>query len=457
MGQRARPRLLEAGASWVQTAASTIAAYGWWARTAAAARLGHVGARRQGPGRTLALLAWYLPPVVSGGTYRPLALLRYASRLGWNVVAVSGQPWAPPDEAARHLLESLPEAVRVERVETPGLRPSHSWFPRIDGGLLTALATFDASARALDGVRPDVVVASGPPFHLFPAGYYLARRHRCPLVIVYRDEWTQSPFEFVKLGNADGVWERRCLAAADRVVFTTASQLEHAVRVFAGLDRGKCLVIPNGWEPADWAGEPDGPDQPGTGPQPLTLSYVGNLHSHTPPDDFLAALGQVIRLRPGLASMLRLRFVGQKSPVSLQTLGAFPVPGMVELVDQLPRPAANRLMRQSGALLLLNDPRLARYVPGKLYEYLASRRPVLVFGEGGESADLVRRLQAGLVVPAGDPGALGQALERLCREPVTPGDPMAISDWLARHTRERLARDTLEMLDSLLGGTTSRP
>ncbi len=440
-----------------RTAVSTLAAYAWWGGTALSARLGRWARPQPRPSRTLLLLAWYFPPVVNGGTYRPLALARYGSALGWNVVVVTSRPEAPPDAAGRHLLDSLPDAVRVERVAQPWLRPSHSWFPRIDGGVVTALATFRAARRALGAVRPDAVLASGPPFHLFQAGFYLARLYRCRLALDYRDEWTENPFDFVTPGNADRAWERRCLAAADAVLLTTRSQAEHAALVFDGLDRGRCRVIPNGWEPADWSPDPADLARTVAAPGRLTLSFVGNLASHTPPDGFLAALAEVIRRRPAMAGALRLQFIGQKSPGSLRAIGAFPHPEIVELVDHLPRPAANRLMRASGALLLFNGPRFARYIPGKLYEYLAARRPVLVFGEGGESAELVRALQAGIVVAAGDPGALAAALDRLLREPSAPGDPAAIAEWLARHTRERLARDTFELLGSQLHEGTPRP
>jgi glycosyltransferase involved in cell wall biosynthesis len=438
-------------------AASTLAAYAWWIRTAATTRLGRWGKRRDPSRRTLLLLAWYFPPAANGGTFRPLALARYGPGLGWNVVVATNQPPRQPDAAGRHLRTLVPDQVTVTSVAPSSLRASHSWFPRIDGGFLTALATVRAVRGSLGGLRPDAVFASGPPFHLFVAGYYLARAYRCPLVLDYRDEWTECPFDFVEPGNADRAWERRCLAATDAVVFTTRSQLKNTARVFSELDPAKGRVIPNGWEPADRA---VGPPSVCAGPAPaapLTLSYVGHLGPHVSAEGFLRALAEVIRRRPDIARSVRVRFVGKKSGAALQEISAFPHPDKVELVEQLPQPAANRLMQESSALLLFNDSHLARYIPGKLYEYVAARRPILVFGAGGESAELVRSLRAGWIIPAADSAALEAALDHLRGRPRSPGAPNEIEEWLARHTRERLAQDTFDLLGKLaVGGGATR-
>lgn len=444
-----RARLREYGC----VAASTVAAYAWWAETAVFTRIGLKSKRRDASRRTVLLLAPSFPPAVSGGTYRPLALARYGPGLGWDVAVTTDPLPLQIDPAGRHLLTGLSDRVTVTPVTKSWLRPSESWFPSVDGGFLTALATVRAGRQALGGLPPDAIVASGPSFHLFVAGYYLARASRCPLVLDYRDEWTECPFHFVTPGNADRAWERRCLLAADAVVFTTRSQLEHTAEVFTELDPSKCRVIPNGWEPSDWADASSCRHAlPAARARQLTLSYVGRLADHVSPGGLLESLAAVCRRRPDIAGRVGLRFVGEKSGDALEQVKAFPYAGKVELLDQLPRPAANRLMRESSALLLFNDARLARYIPGKLYEYLAARRPVIVFGEGGESAELVRKLGAGWIVRAADPEALEAVLDQLLRDPHAPGDARDIGSWLVRHTRERLARDLIEVLELRVGG-----
>lgn len=398
---------------------------------------------------TLCLLAWYFPPFVTGGTYRPAALARHLAGAGFSIKVVAGPSPPDPTPAGKHLLEQIPVDVEVYRASSPYARHFSKAVPALDGGLDNAVAVFSAAENAYRAGRPAVIYATGPPFHTFVAGFLLASRYGAKLALEYRDEWTECPFHFVSAGAYDRAWEARCLAAADLVIFTTESQLEHHVRVFSELRAESCRVIPNGWEPRDWdelsvpsGGSVRPTDRP-------VLSYVGNLDDHTLPEGFLRTLEAAVGAHPPAAGRLELRFVGQKSPRARAQLAEFAGIVPVRLIDHVPRPEANRLMRESAALLLLNPPEFERYLPGKLYEYLASGRPLLVYGNGGEMASLVRRLDAGWVVPAGDPAALAEAIRRVDDFTEDEVRSRRRSAWLERHTREVLSLLTVDALRSL--------
>jgi glycosyltransferase involved in cell wall biosynthesis len=414
-----------------------------WLATELSASIGRGARCSPADAPTMLLLAWYFPPLVSGGTYRPLSLVRHGATVGWRFVVVGGDTGMPAAAAGQRLLEGVPQDARVARVPVAG-----RFVFDIDGGFLTALDVVAAARRLLGTVRPTVVLASGPPFSLHVAGRYLARHYRVPLVLDYRDEWTNCPFEFVRTGRTDRWWERRTLAAADLVIFTTELQRTKQLATFTDLDRAKCAVVPNGWDRLD-----PSPEALPAVPQvraPL-LAFVGNLGEHTPPDAFLATLAGVIDRSPCLKTKLRVSFVGQKSFSTRTRLEAFRHREVVSAIDQVPHDEAIRIMRSARMLLILNDQRLTRYLPGKIYEYLAARRPILVFGQGGEVETLVRHLKAGTVVPAGDRDALRAVLDDMVRhepEDLTSTDLLA---WLVRHARSELAYDLLTRIHRVAG------
>jgi glycosyltransferase involved in cell wall biosynthesis len=75
-----------------------------------------------------------------------------------------------------------------------------------------------------------------------------------------------------------------------------------------------------------------------------------------------------------------------------------------------------------------------------LFEYLASGRPVLVYGTGdSEMRALVERLGAGLCVPAGDDEALYRAIQRFREAPVSRWQTAARLRFLQQHTRDAMA------------------
>jgi glycosyltransferase involved in cell wall biosynthesis len=444
---RRSPRTLRGS---VRAALDTLTAYRWWLQAELATRRARPAAS-PGSARSLLLLMTFFPPYVAGGTYRPLSLARYGPGSGWDVQILTKDSGLPLTDEGRYLLESVPPSVSFERVPEPSLTPSHRRFPRIDGGFVQALASFRAGRPMVAQARPAVIFASGPSFDLFVTAYYLSRMSGARLVLGYRDEWSECPFAFVNRGNLDGWWERRCLRAADAVIFTTRAQLEHQIHVFPELDPAKCCVIPNGWEPSDF--EVQVPELPAPEVGRFVLTYAGTLGPWTPPSGFLSTLARVLERRADLREKLRLHFLGRTLPLVLDEVRAFPWPHVLERDDAVPKFVACAIMRASHGLLLLNDnPLMERYIPGKVYDYIGAGPPILTFGEGGEVGSLIRELDAGPVVPAGDAVALERILDRLIGNAVTRRKSATTDAWLARHTREQLARDTFTVLERVVDG-----
>jgi len=395
--------------------------------------------------RRLVILTWEFPPQVTGGVYRPLSFARYAAASGWQAEVVCGPAASPPSEAGRHLASLLPASVPVTHVAAD--RGPHPWpLPKIDGGIINALSLYEAAAARIAPGESGVILASGPPFANFVAGLWLARRTGWKLVLDYRDEWTQSPFTFVDKAGDNPGWEQRCLEHADMVIFTTPSQLAHAERHFPALARSQNVVVYNGWEPGDFAGAP--PPQAPDPASPITLAYLGNLGAMAAPDAFLATLAAALEAQPELRSRLKVLLVGHKRPDALAALRAFPFPDVIELVDSIPKPDACVMMQRVDGLLLLNPAGLHRYIQGKLYEYVASGTPVLVFGVGGEMGKIVDTLGAGTTVPEGDAAGLAKALVGL--RTLKNTNSAQRGQWLASRERAVLAGVLYRHLDTLI-------
>lgn len=389
------------------------------------------------------------PPTVTGGVYRPTALLRRAGVHGWNLTVIAREPSEPITEAGRYLTSKIPSDATVLRIPECGRRPSWRVFPRIDGGLQNVAPTVRAGLKIANRTQFAIVMASGPPFYTFVAAYYLARRLGAKLVLEYRDEWTECPFGFVRTGNADRRWEKRCLDAADAVIFTTRAQRDHQIEVFSPNNPTKCIVIPNGWEPEDVELESRKPSTPDS----RVFAFIGNLGDHTLPDEFLFRMERVFARDPELRSMVRLAFVGQKSRRAQAMLAAFRYPENLKLVEHVPKSEVGRIMTNSSGLLIFATRDLERYIPGKLYSYVAAGRPILCFGDRGEISRLVRETGSGSVIDAHDEAALARALRGW---PVSQSDasrPAARDSWLAKHARSVLADQTFGVLTALMGGT----
>ena len=105
-------------------------------------------------------------------------------------------------------------------------------------------------------------------------------------------------------------------------------------------------------------------------------------------------------------------------------------------------------MQQADALLLIALPELERDLPGKLFDYLAAKRPVLVHGAPGEASRAVEELGAGFLCEDGNDERLLEILGRLRAGTAQPQSDRT-ERWLEEHRRDVLAGRLYALLDEL--------
>jgi glycosyltransferase involved in cell wall biosynthesis len=189
--------------------------------------------------------------------------------------------------------------------------------------------------------------------------------------------------------------------------------------------------------------------------QSFTLVFAGTLSQMPDADVFLEALHDLFARRPEARRRIRAQLAGPYERSHSDRAEALGLTGIVRFPGSLPH-AETRSLERSADLLLLWKPRGAGYrtmVPGKLYEYLDAERPVLaILPEEDEAAALVRSA-GGEIVPPGERAPLSAAIERryLAWKEGRRERP-ARPEWLAGHTRARLAERLAGLLDTLPRG-----
>lgn len=427
----------------------TLSAYKWWTRVVLE-RYCRKRKKVNLSNRHIALLAWTFPPNVNGGTYRPAALVKYGTELGWRFSVISGPITNTPDSAGIYLLNSLPSEIHIARLAPPQITPSWNWFPNVDGGFFNALATFSLAQKIFEHDPPSIVMASGPTFHNFIAAFYIARYYGSKLVLDYRDEWTIGTRSFISIRNSDHRWEPICLQKADAVFFVTKTFSELYINNFPQLDPTKCSVILNGWDPSEFITADKILKEDSRKNAPLLISHLGTLGDHMLPEDFLDALADVLARRKDLREYINLRFVGKINDKAKEQLSQFPYQEILNVTEgYVTKPIAIRMMKDSSALLIINGSINSRCLPSKLYEYLAAGPPILSIGEEGETGRLIKELNAGLLVPTKDSDALERALDILVTGKDLKRDLTKINKWLDLHTREKMTQRMVEVFEKL--------
>ena len=305
-----------------------------------------------------------------------------------------------------------------------------------------ALATWTPFAlpRALALAREepfDCVVTSSPPPSIHLLGLAL-RRRGIHWIADLRDGWTfepqQPPWPLALQRRADASLERRVARKADALVAVTEPIGEDLRRRFGA----RVEVITNGF---DLDETPEAGKDGLLDPDRHSLVHTGRMAAaRSTPEPLLAAIRQLKQEAPAVSARLEVVFAGPLSTEEQELLAAPDLDGHVRSLGQLPRPRALALQRAADSLLVVTEgARRTSVATGKLFEYLAAGRPVLVLGEETEAARIVAEAGAGFAASATDPTAIAEALRRLVEAPAEPPSTESISRYSYSGLGERLS------------------
>jgi len=385
------------------------------------------------------IIAWYFPPAGGSAVQRTLAMARHLPEHGWEPVIVTARPErASYPSEDRALLASVPPGLEVIRVSgpdpyalyrrwtgrgasvgfadsrSPGIRERVARWIRANLFLPDARVGWSRRAgRAAEEIvrgRPfDAVLTTGPPHSLHLAGLRASRTARIPLVVDLRDAWPDPTYQhhLPVSGPARRYDERlrsRVLDAASAVVAVSGPMADD----LSALAAGTVSVIGNGFEEDDFR---DLLPVPHEG---FELLHAGNLPAERDVPALWSAIAG-LRAGGGLASF-RVTLLGATDAAVRGSVARYGLESIVTLEPSVPHGEAVRRLAGADALLLSVN-RVAGaegIVTGKVYEYVASGRPVLGVGPPGGEADRVLRTSgAGVLLGFDDVEGIREHLRTL--------------------------------------------
>jgi glycosyltransferase involved in cell wall biosynthesis len=459
---------------------------------------------RNGGPRHVLIVSWWYPPLAGGGVYRPLNFSRHLAAHGDRVTVLTGGAGARHRQDAS-LLERVPASVRILRCpfldpfvvygglkrllgrstggspgagpggargsaaagQVPGPGTEASWKDLLSESLALPdrwrTWVWPATLRGVAGLigrRPDLVFSTSPPHSVHLVARRLAAVFRAPWVQDFRDPWVGNPFREFRarvLVEKDRALERRVVQRAARVITNTPALEQRFRERYPDLEIWQ--TITNGFDPDQF----DTPAQPVShGPGPLEIVHVGHLYGARSGRYLVQGLEVLRRDLPDLAARVKVRLVGAIDGREgyLEDVRRRGVEDLLDCPGPIPHAEALRLQREAPALLILGVEEEGRevQVPGKLYEYVAARRPILTLSRQGGAIQQVldlARVPYEIAEPD-DPrdiaAALGRFVERHERGDLGGFDDEAI----ARFRYDRLGDRLLECFDEVLAGPARR-
>lgn len=426
------------------------------------------------------MLCYHYPPANNGGVERSRKFAQYLPLSGWTPhVLTTDARGTLADAHVTYTSEPLSLYRRMNRRRKPldvtatSAKPAgnaNSLVNRIARALLIPDVQIGWTLMALRMGRwivrqhhVDVIYSSTPPPSVHLLGYLLSRLTGKPWVMDLRDPWTIEPQNVLlrRYGWRLAVerWlERLCFRRADAIILNTpraTAQYAERYPMFAP----KMHTITNGFDADDMARAAANttlsPWRP-IPPDAFVISHTGAFY-RSPTDDptphlFLDALKRLYDDGMISAAICRVVFAGPVAPRTLERIVALGLDALIDLPGMLMHDDALRLMLASD-LLLLYDPAGdgTTYVRGKLYEYLASSKPILGIMPDGATRDLLARSGRGLLAA---PDELDAVVQHLRDALAGQGAHVPSVFALEPYERKTLTRDLAAIFDSV---TTSAP
>ncbi|MDZ7331137.1 MAG: glycosyltransferase [candidate division KSB1 bacterium] len=420
-------------------------------------------------------LSYYFPPMGMGGTQRAAKFVKYLPEFGWEpwVVTVKDVHYYAHDPSLlqevhdRQIFrtESWDPLRVMARIGRKGSKPEvtssssapkksrflnwlnrtiGSWIFIPDSKILWLPFAVKTAFHLIRTKKIAVIFTTSPPHSAHLGGLILKMITGLPWLADFRDDWTggeSQPCPTWLHRFINRLMEKWVLRSADRII-GMCDHLTNSLRLKAGYSsKARFVTIMNGYDREDFVGL----EQMRLNER-FTICHSGSISRVSDPEPFLRAVKFALSQSPELHDQIKIQFFGTdlfgRLTQLTRTLG---LDHIVTSARYLPHREALTAIMQSHLLLLTIIKRTKEeIITGKLFEYLASGKPILLISSEGEVANMIRSLHRGTVVHPDDISAIQQAIleyvDRWRRNSLEIAPAVSLPQFDRRNLTDRLAQ-----------------
>jgi len=371
--------------------------------------------------RKILVIAYYWPPAGGPGVQRWLKFVKYLPEFGVEpIVYVPENPSYPiVDEK---LVSEVPDSIKI--LKQP-IKEPYGWASLLSKKKTKTISSgiikeqdpsfiekvllwirgnvFIPDARKL-WVKPSIsylakviadegiqtIVTTGPPHSLHLIGLGLKKKYNIQWVADFRDPWTSIGYhKKLRLTESSRLkheaLEKSVLVKADKIIVTSKITKTE----FEAITPKPIKVITNGFDDELKPVELD---------SKFTISHIGSLLTGRNPLGLWQALRELISENETFKNALRLQLAGVVGEEVVQSIKDHGLTDYVEQLGYLSHDKVLETQQKSQLLLLLeiDSEETKGIIPGKLFEYLNAKRPILAIGpKGWEAGAMVAQHKAG--------------------------------------------------------------
>ncbi len=287
----------------------------------------------------------------------------------------------------------------------------------------------------------DVVITTGPPHSLHLIGMQLQKDLNVKWIADFRDPWTTIHYhKSLRLNKASErkhkALEASVLKSADIITVTSPTTKKE----FEMIAETPIEVITNGYdisEKIDFKMD-----------SKFSISHIGSLLSERNPEFLWKVLAEICKEDTSFKNDLRLKFAGAVSDDVKQSLENFQLMENCEVLGYVSHSEALRLQHKSQILLLveINSAETRAIIPGKLFEYLAAKRPIIALGpKESDIEGIINETKSGKFFSYWDDDELKTEILQLYKD-FKNGELKVASEGIEKYSRRELTRQMASLI-----------
>lgn len=379
--------------------------------------------------KTILIITYYWPPSGGAGVQRWLKLTNYLGQMGYTIHVIAPDPayasYAVTDKSLAqeihpnvtvHLTKSFEplniyqKLIGKKNMPTAGLGGINHKNPIQKAVVFLRSNLFIPDPRkywkkyALQKAKQLIadeniktVITSSPPHSTQLIGLELKKAFDIKWIVDFRDMWTDIYYYNLlihsKLSHKINLkYERETIENADHIVTATPVYIPFFVGKSPNVSADKFSSIPNGYDPKDFE------NFEYSKKTNFTITYTGTISDQYNIIPFLDAL-QMFQ-KQHINAPIQLQFVGSTYPALKKEIEERGLTDSTYYASYVPHHQSIEYLENAYLLLVcgpLNSAGKEGGIPAKVYEYMASGRPIIYIGnEDGFVAEILRETKSGI-------------------------------------------------------------
>lgn len=288
----------------------------------------------------------------------------------------------------------------------------------------------------------DLIITTGPPHSLHLIGMELKQELGVKWLADFRDPWTTIHYhKSLRLNKTSErkhkVLEAAVLNSADIITVTSPTTKKE----FEMITEKPIEVITNGFDVLE--------EKSFKMDTKFSISHIGSLLSERNPQVLWKVLVEISKENPQFKNDLLLKFAGAVSEDVKISIDDFGLNENCSFIGYVSHSEALKLQNESQLLLLveINSSETRAIIPGKLFEYLAAKRPIIALGpKESDIEEIIKKTNSGKFFSYWDDIELKNEILQLYNQ-FKLGDLQIASEGIEKFSRRELTRQMASLLE----------